>query len=196
MSDARRSFGVTPNFYHASAGVDGRDKPGQDAVRRGGCEHPIALEQEKEMRWRPPRVSHQTLTYPENIPISALAPADARARSSGRGARAGAGSIRDGDPRPWTGGASPDRRFSPVHREGESRSVSPGIRKRSRPECENPGFAGPKAPRDVDEKAKPRFGTLRNHAYFFALRPKGVGASRAAPPPPPPRGAGRLGVGG
>jgi hypothetical protein len=136
------------------------------------------------------------LTRPENIPISALAPADARARSSGRGTRAGAGSIRDGDPRPWTGGASPDRRFSPVHRESESRSVIPGIWKRSGPECENPGFAGSNAPRDVDEKAKPRFGTLRNHAYFLALRPKGVGASRAAPPPPPPRGAGRLGVGG
>ncbi len=84
----------------------------------------------------------------ENIPISLPLPPTNGAFLGLWGA---GGSIRDGDPRPWTGSASRGGVLLPSIGRKKNRSVIPGRRTRSRLDRETPGFAGSTKPRDVDE---------------------------------------------
>ncbi len=113
-----------------------------------------------------------------------------RARSSGRGVRAGGGSIRDGDPRPWTGSASPGGVLLPSIGRKKNRSVIPGRRTRSRLDRETPGFAGSTKPRDVDENDNRVSGHSGPDRIFSRNGRKGPERPETPFPTPAPHGAG------
>ena len=69
----------------------------------------------------PPPPEQRPLTQPENIPIS-LPPPPKKGAFLGSGSAGGGGSIRDGDPHPWTGSASPDGVLLPSIGRNKNRS--------------------------------------------------------------------------